>query len=187
MSISRPARRPHTSPRRSSTQRQVITSVHFTFQPDTRRLLCQKSNFVATSCQSGKKKKQSQKAGSRHSNTNKPWSVKRKLCLKRFEPNSACLVCTDLVEIYICCILSKLCGCVCRYSSDTSPLRAVSILPPVPRGCGLHRTPPGLVHATVSFIFNSHSTAPQPNQPLVVTFVFGKAQFRLVKVKKRDV
>lgn len=51
-------------------------------------------------------------------------------------------------------LLSSCLWATCRYSSDTSPIGALSILPPVSWGCWFHRTPPGLAHATVSFIFS---------------------------------
>ena len=38
----------------------------------------------------------------------------------------------------------------CRYSPDTSPIRAVAILPPVPRGGGADIPPPGMAGAAVS-------------------------------------
>lgn len=56
-------------------------------------------------------------------------------------------ICTAFWKLLSSCLWPT-----CRYSSDTSPIGALSILPPVSRGCWFHRTPPGLAHATVSFI-----------------------------------
>lgn len=42
-----------------------------------------------------------------------------------------------------------------RYSSDTSPIGALSLLPSVSWSCRFHRAPPGLDHATVSTIYSS--------------------------------
>lgn len=44
-------------------------------------------------------------------------------------------------------------GSTCRYPSHTSPIGALPLLPPVSWSGGVHCSPPGLVHATVSSTF----------------------------------
>lgn len=52
--------------------------------------------------------------------------------------------------LYFKKLVSLVCG-ACRYSSDTSPIGALSILPPVSWRCWFNRSPSWLADATVSY------------------------------------
>lgn len=60
-----------------------------------------------------------------------------------------------LLFFVICATDTEACvGSTCRYPSHTSPIGALSLLPSVSWSGGVHCSPPGLVHATVSSTFH---------------------------------
>lgn len=71
---------------------------------------------------------------------------------------------TDFIEPLFCDMTrttaTQAClGSTCRYPPHTSPIGALTLLPPVSWSCGLHCSPPGLVHATVSLTSSSNVVA----------------------------